>query len=194
MSILSGKKIRHEIRSGDIEIDPFVEVNLNPVSIDLTLGDQALTYDTSEPVIPGAPHRFRWDDGLDSRRENRTKLHIIGPEGVLVRPGKLWLMHTAERVATKKYVPIIDGKSSIGRLGVAVHKTAGYGDPGFDGQYTLEVSSVHPVRLYAGMKICQMRFETIDEGMNGIELYRGNYQGETSRGPVASRSWKQFEP
>lgn len=94
-------------------------------------------------------------------------------------------------------MPVLDGKSSIGRLGVQVHVTAGYGDPGFDGQYTLEVTSVYPVRVYPGMRFCQMRFHTRDLGdqtvLKGPLLYAGSYEGETSRGPVPSMIWRQFE-
>lgn len=78
-----------------------------------------------------------------------------------LEPRKLYLLHTAERVSTKAFVPVLDGKSSIGRLGICIHLTAGYGDPGFDGQYTLEVTCVIPVRIYAGMRFCQMRFHTM---------------------------------
>ena len=79
--------------------------------------------------------------------------------------------------------------SSTGRLFIKVHETAGYGDPAFDGQYTLEVTAVHPIRLYAGMRIAQIRFHRME---GAVMPYRGNYMGEAAMGPVASRAWRQF--
>lgn len=94
-------------------------------------------------------------------------------------------MHTAETIWTDKFVPIIDGKSSIGRLFISIHQTAGFGDVGFDGQYTLEVTSHFPVRVYAGMRFCQIRFH----GIQGhITQYEGNYQGKSAKGPVGSKA------
>ena len=100
-------------------------------------------------------------------------------------------MHTVERIHTKKYVPVLDGKSSIGRLFMKIHETAGYGDPGFNGQYTLEVTVVHPLRVYAGMRVAQMRFHSICGEVE--KPYNGNYVGDAARGPVASRAYKQFQ-
>ena len=90
-----------------------------------------------------------------------------------------------------RHVPVLDGKSSLARLFVSVHATAGYGDAGFDGQYTLEVTVTHPIVVFAGMRIAQIRFHTM-HGEVG-KLYSGNYTGETSKGAVASRAYKQFE-
>ncbi len=127
---------------------------------------------------------------LDSKKELPTwEFSMHEERGWLVKPGIGYLMHTAERVRTQKYVPIVDGKSSTGRLFVTAHVTAGYGDPGFDGQYTLEVVSTHRVILYPGMFFCQIRFHT---KVGPHQSYAGNYTGEASLGPVASRSWRQF--
>lgn len=183
MSILSGLAIRDAIEHGRIRIDPFHSSALNPVSIDLTLGDDALVYYNDIR---------RLDARANNQSTHRFNLPRRGPEPHFdLEPGELYLLHTVERVWTDSYVPIIDGKSSIGRLGVQVHMTAGYGDPGFDGQYTLEVTCVRPTRLYPGMRICQMRFETIE---GKVELYRGKYCGDAAQGPVPSMSWKQFAP
>jgi dCTP deaminase len=116
----------------------------------------------------------------------------MSEHGFHIEPGRLYLMHTRERICTRKYVPIIDGKSSIGRLGVLVHVTAGYGDPGFDGQYTLEVTSIaHTVVLYPGMRIAQMRFHAIQGDVADYQE-RGSYTGADAVGPVRSASWRQF--
>lgn len=194
--ILTGPEIRRQITQGNIEIDPFVAEHVNPASVDLTLGREILTYDLSNErkrklvglVLGGIPQQ--WGDAvLDAKIQPSTLLDTIPEEGVVLVPGELYLMHTVERVCSKKFVPVLDGKSSLGRLGVSVHATAGFGDIGFDGQWTLEVTCVLPVRLYAGMRVAQMRFHAVQ---GEIEQYAGNYSGETARGPVASRSWRQF--
>jgi len=177
--ILTGPAIREYVKAGTIEIDPYVPEHVNPNSVDLTLGDEVVIYSRC-----GEDNLL-----LDAARENPTATMIINGWFDL-QPGQLYLMHTVERVYTDVFVPIIDGKSSLGRLGVSIHQTAGYGDTGFNGQYTLEVTVVgHAVRLYAGMRIAQMRFHTVH---GEIELYGGNYVEEAARGPVASRSWRQF--
>jgi dCTP deaminase len=99
-------------------------------------------------------------------------------------------MHTREVVAPGKLVACADGKSSLGRLGIVVHQTAGFIDPGFSGNITLEVTVTNPIRVYAGMRFAQVRFHTVVGESSG---YKGNYTGEHARGPVASRAWKQFK-
>ena len=174
--ILSDSEIRKAVECGDIVIDPFDPTHLNPVSYDLTLGDTYLTYLGT----------------LDARQEPRTEKRTFDSEyGLTLHPGVGYLMHTVERIWTEKYVPILDGKSSIARLFMKVHETAGYGDPGFDGQYTLEVTvGDRSLRIYAGMRIAQIRFHTI---VGQVEKpYAGNYTGEAAKGPVASKAWRQF--
>ncbi len=178
--ILSGAAIRKEMERGNIEVDPFEPAHINPASIDLTLGRQVCEY-VDAPV-------------LDSKCKLNFKQYEA--DAFTLVPGRLYLMHTVERVFTKVFVPVLDGKSSIGRLGICVHLTAGFGDPGFDGQYTLEVTSVFRVRVYAGMRFCQMRFHNLVQPADEPLLdYRdkGNYVGNSSRGPVTSMSWKQFK-
>jgi len=91
-------------------------------------------------------------------------------------------------------VPVIDGKSSIGRLFIAMHITAGYGDTGFNGQYTLEVTAVHPVIVYPGMRFCQMRFHTTVGEVLDYANCDSHYTGANAMGPVASQAYKQFLP
>jgi dCTP deaminase len=175
--ILSDTEIRAAFVRGDIEIEPFDTRQMNPASYDLRLGDRVSIY--------------KFADCLDAKTEPSVEAIVIGPEGIVLAPDVGYLMHTTERVHTKRYVPIIDGKSSIARLFVSIHECAGFGDPGYDGQYTLEVTVTHPVRLYAGMRIAQIRFHTVHGEID--RLYDGNYKSNTSRGPVASRAWKQFD-
>ena len=175
--ILNGGAILQAVVSGEIEIDPFSEDQLNSDSYDLRLGVEVLTYDFSE--LP-----------YDVREEPRTKHEIISPYGYVIRPGVGYLMSTRERVKTNTFVPVLDGKSSVARLFVSIHQCAGFGDRGFDGQFTLEVTTIYPIRLYAGMRIGQMRFH-VSSGPD-TKLYDGNYKGDGARGPVASRTWKQI--
>lgn len=129
---------------------------------------------------------------LDSASKNKIFKYKMDPNGFLLKPGIGYLMHTAERVKTDKYVPIVDGKSSIGRLFIAIHVTAGYGDPGYDGQYTLEVITTHPVVIYPGMNFCQMRFHTLVGEFDSYKK-KGKYKGKLATGPVPSHSWKSFQ-
>lgn len=181
--ILTDLAIRAAVDSGEIEIDPFDPKQLNPASYDLRLGEGAAVYDAA--AIKLAVGHF------DPKQEMSVFRIPLDDHGLIFHPGVGYLLHTAERIAFKKYVAMIDGKSSIGRLFVQVHATAGYVDPGWSGQLTLELTTTYPIRLYAGMRIAQIRFHTM-HGEVG-QLYAGNYAGETSRGAVASRAWKQFE-
>lgn len=175
--ILTGPEIQLQVELGKIQISPFHPEQVNPASYDLRLGEEYLQY--------VAPHGLT----LDAKAENPTLPGKIFDKGLLLCPGTLYLMHTVEVVGTREFVTVIDGKSSIGRLGIVCHLTAGFGDPGFFGQYTLEVSVIHPVRVYAGMRFCQARFQTVQ---GEPAQYDGNY-AKDSRGPVASRSWRQFK-
>lgn len=173
--ILTGPEIQRQVELGKIQIEPFDPEQVNPASYDLRLGESYLHYSM------GAH--------LDAKQDNPTTAGKIPDDGLFLIPGRLYLMHTVEVLHASDLVTIIDGKSSIGRLGIVCHLTAGYGDPGFRGNYTLEVSVVHPVRVYAGMRFCQARFHTVQ---GELAQYEGNYVGETARGPVASRSWRHF--
>jgi dCTP deaminase len=182
MSILSGAAIEAAVRDGKIVIDGFDPKYLNPASYDLTLGNKVGVYK---------------EGLLDAKSENDYGIHAYATGsaryGIILKPGKLYLMHTVERIGSKTLVSVIDGKSSIGRLGICVHLTAGYGDPGFLGQYTLEVTCVREVIVYPGMRFAQVRFHTMELGGLEPTQYEGNYVGATAEGPVPSKSWKQFE-
>jgi dCTP deaminase len=143
--ILSGHQIRERLGS-DIVIDPFVESRLNPNSYNLTLHHELMTY---EEVI------------LDMRKPNRVRRMAIPPEGLVLSPNQLYLGRTVERTETHNLVPMIEGRSSVGRLGLFVHVTAGFGDVGFCGFWTLEMFAVHSVRIYAGVPICQIFYHEI---------------------------------
>lgn len=143
--ILSGCEIRRQL-GRNIIIEPFDEARLNPNSYNLTLHDELLTY---EEVV------------LDMRKPNRVRRITIPPEGLVLSPNQLYLGRTAERTETHNLVPMIEGRSSVGRLGLFVHVTAGFGDVGFCGYWTLEMFAVQPVRIYAGVAICQIFYHQI---------------------------------
>lgn len=195
--ILTGHAIRAAIEEGDIDINPYCPEHLNAASIDICLGDKysvyrrwVQQYSDDQLELPF----YRTEKVLDvcNERHFDVESHVIPKRGLVVQPNILYLMHTHETVHTKKYEPVLDGKSSIGRLGLFIHVTAAYGDPGFDGNYTLEVMSIHPVRIFAGMRIGQMRFHTlVGPSMDYQEL--GNYVGADAVGPVPSKAHRQFK-
>jgi dCTP deaminase len=191
--ILSGHEIIAACAREQIVIQPFNSEHVNPASYDLTLGKGVAVYCHWACLIGSA------DDGsslhareetFDVRREPKVMRFNIGPKGIVLKPGIGYLMHTEERVVAHGLVAVIDGKSSIGRLFMKVHETAGYVDSGFDGQYTLEVTVVHPLRIFAGMRIAQVRFHTL---VGREQSYAGNYVGNAALGAVPSRAHLQFK-
>lgn len=183
--ILTGSEIREWQKRGIIHVDPWEEKHLNAASIDLRLGSKVAVYkrwqNTQEFID------VKWPEHFDVHTFDIPEL------GIILLPNTLYLMHTLERVCVKEgAVPVLDGKSSLGRLGVIVHMTAGYGDPGFDGQYTLEVSVMHPIRLYTGMRFCQMRFHQTT-GSHVDYKDKGHYVGKDAFGPIPSKVYLQFK-
>lgn len=171
--ILSGLKIAEEVKAGRIYISDFDEKRLNPNSYNLRLADEILTYDY---------------DPLDMRKKNGCTISKIPESGKYLYPGKLYLARTMERTRTDCYVPMLEGRSSVGRLGIFIHATAGFGDVGFDGYWTLELSCVQPVRIYPGVEICQIYYHTIDGEY--VPYKSGKYQG--NHGVQPSMLWKDF--
>ena len=100
-------------------------------------------------------------DTLDMKKEMDTYTFKIPEEGYVLHPGVLYLARTMEHTETHKFVPMLEGRSSVGRLGISIHSTAGFGDIGFCGYWTLEISCVQPVRIYAGVEICQIYYYTV---------------------------------
>ncbi|MFF0033120.1 dCTP deaminase [Streptomyces avermitilis] len=168
--ILTGPEIQAAASDGRISISPFNADQVNPNSYNVCLGDTLLTYT---------------DEVIDPYRPNPTREIIIGEEGHVLQPDQLYLGHTMERVGSDTYVPLLFGRSSVGRLGLFVEITAPIGDIGFHGQWTLMLAPVRPLRVYPGMKIGQIMFFV---SLGEIDLYRGKYQ--SSAGPQESRYWK----
>jgi dCTP deaminase len=172
--ILSGEEIRKNL-GGSIVIDPFDPANLNPNSYNLTLHDELLTY---EEVV------------LDMRQQNRVRRIRIPEEGLVLNPNQLYLGRTVERTETHSLVPMIEGRSSIGRLGLFVHVTAGFGDVGFCGFWTLEIFAIQPVRIYPHVSICQIFYHQI---LGDFRAYNSDkYQNNQDIQP--SMLYKELNP
>jgi len=182
MAKLSGLEISRARDRGDVIIDPFDQKCVGPNSYDLTLFGELKTYKQIPDYHGGGIVP------LDVKRENYTESHLIDEYGYILQPNTLYLGCTNEVAGSTKYVPCIEGRSSMARLGIKVHFTAGFGDVGFVGQWTLEIECVQPVRIYKDMRICQVYFDTI-EGEIG-QLYAGKYNG--SVGAIASRSYEDY--
>ena len=163
--MLTGKEIKERIEAGDIIIGGFRDKRLNPNSYNLTLNDELQIYDYSR------------DEVIDMKKENKTKKIKIPEEGYVLQPGVLYLARTNEYTETHNLIPCLSGRSSIGRLGINVHVTAGFGDIGFKGYWTLEIFVVEPVRIYPNVDICQIYYFE-PTGEIG-EKYKGKYQDNT---------------
>ena len=171
--ILSGKEILKHMGK-EIIITPFDEKRINPNSYNLSLADELLVYEK---------------EALDMKKPNPTKRIVIPEEGLLLEPNRLYLGRTNEFTKTDRYVPMLGGRSSTGRLGLFIHVTAGFGDIGFAGYWTLEIFCVQPVRIYPNVEICQIYYHDID---GKYDLYSsGKYQNNS--GIQASLMYKDFE-
>ncbi|MGI5896462.1 MAG: dCTP deaminase [Oscillospiraceae bacterium] len=171
--ILSGKEIQKQIGT-NIIIEPYDAARVNPNSYNLSLHNELLVYE--ERV-------------LDMKRPNATRRIVIPDEGLVLEPGTLYLGRTREFTRTEGLVPMLEGRSSTGRLGLFIHVTAGFGDVGFAGYWTLEIFCVQPIRIYPGAEICQIYYHTID---GDYEPYRsGKYQNNADIQP--SLMYRDFE-
>ena len=171
--VLSGNEIRQRMSKGDIIIHPYNDQQLGPNSYNLRLMDRMLVY--TEAV-------------LDPKRDNRTREIIIPPEGYVLKPGRVYIASTEEWTETYNLVPMLVGRSSVGRLGLGVHVTAGFGDVGFKGRWTLEMVAAEPVRIYPHMKICQIYYHTVAGEI--LEEYCGKYVDQMAATP--SRLWEEM--
>lgn len=171
--ILSGKEIERHM-GNEIIIKPFNKSQLNPNSYNLRLADELMIYDLHE---------------LDMKKKNSGHLIKIPEAGYLLEPNKLYLARTMEYTKTECFVPMLEGRSSVGRLGLFIHVTAGFGDVGFSGYWTLEMFCVQPIRIYSGVEICQIYFHTV---LGTADKYdSGKYQN--NKGIQTSLLYKDFE-
>ena len=195
MTILTGPKIREEIEAKRISIDPYQPERVGPNSVDLHIAPELRTYtwviedreadqwapasSMSSAAWGGVMSGFKFNP-LDAAAENSTASLTFPENGRVLKPGILYLARTVETIHTDHYVPIVEGRSSFGRLGLHVHVTAGFCDVGFCGTITLEMHVIHPLRIYHNVPICQVYFLK-PEG--AIQLYAGKYQGQHETTP-----------
>ncbi|MCC6411348.1 MAG: dCTP deaminase [Saprospiraceae bacterium] len=176
--ILTDKKILESLETRQIVIEPFRRDCLGTNSYDVHLGRHLAVYT---------------DRILDAKKHNQVKHFEIPEEGFVLQPGTLYLGVTEEYTETHNSVPFLEGKSSVGRLGIDIHATAGKGDVGFSNTWTLEISCVQPVRVYAGMPIGQLIYFLID---GDVETYYNKKQNakynQRTEKPVESMMWKNF--
>jgi dCTP deaminase len=205
MAILTGPEIRKRVTTSAIKVTPYEKNRVQPNSLDLTLGTgvcvyRDLVYVPRMGKFQGPPLKSlaqssgmvqMCSEYLDTRKNNPILRFDMDESGWLIKPGILYLMHVVEVLHAPKLVMELDGKSSLARLGITIHFTAGFAETGFHGQYTMEVSGMHEVRVYPGMDFAQVVFHTVE---GEIEDYkkRGNYVGDAAMGAQPSRSWKQF--
>lgn len=174
--ILTDQQIRAERAQGSIVIEPFDEACLGTNSYDVHLGRHLATYR---------------DAVLDARRHNQVDHFEIPAEGFVLQPGQLYLGVTEEYTETHKHVPFLEGKSSVGRLGIDIHATAGKGDVGFCNTWTLEISVTQAVRVYAGMPIGQLiYFEVSGSIDNPYDRKASAKYTERTERPVESMMWR----
>src|SRR5437764_9774948 len=185
--VLSDKSIRELLDQGRIEIDPYDPALLQPSSVDVRVDRYFRVFRNNR-----YPHI-----DVKTEQEALTELLEIGEEPFIFHPGEFVLGSTLERIRLPDdLVARLEGKSSLGRLGLLIHSTAGFIDPGWDGHVTLELSNVAnlPITIYPGMKIGQISFMQMSEPATtpyGASSIGSKYKGQ--RGPTASRYWKNFE-
>lgn len=187
MTLLCDKDIRAEIDLGMVIIEPYDELMVQPASIDIRLDRQFRVFEN---------HRHACIDPSKDQYELTRLVTTAGDDPFVLHPGEFALASTRERITLPSHLAArLEGKSSLGRLGLVTHSTAGFIDPGFCGHVTLELSNMAnlPILLWPGMKIgqlCFVRLSSPAEFPYGSERYGSRYQGQ--RGPTASRSHADF--
>jgi dCTP deaminase len=182
--VLSDRTIKEQLAAGRLVIDPFDEALLQPSSVDVRVAGQFRVFrNNRQPYIDVR------EPSLDL-----TEIVEVGADApFILHPGEFVLGSTLERVGVPDdLVARLEGKSSLGRLGLLIHSTAGYVDPGWNGTITLELSNVSrlPITIWLGMRIGQLSFLQLTTPVD--RAYAGKYQGQ--RGPTASRAHQDFPP
>lgn len=173
LMIISGKEIKRRL-GGQLVIEPFNDEQLNPNSYNLRLHRELLIYQ---------------DHQLDMKQKSKVSSLIIPSEGLVLEPHRLYLGRTVEYTKTDSLVPMLEGRSSIGRLGLFIHITAGFGDVGFNGYWTLEMFCVQPIKIYPNVEICQIFYHTIEGDFD--RYTNGKYQN--NHGIQPSFLYKEFQ-
>lgn len=168
--MLTGAEILRRVESGEIQISDFDVSRLNPNSYNLRIDKKLRLYDFTNTKY------------LQTTKRNQTYTIEIPESGLILSPNTLYLGSTVEHCyGGKNLVPCISGRSSVARLGIEIHRTAGFGDVGFNGTWTLEITVVHPVIIYPYQEICQVYFEEVT-GDTSIQ-YHGRYQYQEGATP-----------
>lgn len=185
--LLSDRDIKSQIDAGRVALDPFDPTMIQPSSIDVRLDRLFRLFDN---------HKYPFIDPAQEQPELTRLIEVEPGEAFILHPGEFVLGSTYEAITLPDDVAArVEGKSSLGRLGLLTHATAGFVDPGFSGHVTLELSNVAtlPIKLWPGMKIGQLCFFQLSspaEHPYGSSEYGSHYQGQ--RGPTASRSFANF--
>lgn len=174
--ILSSSRIDEEVRRGNIVISDYDISRLNPNSYNVRLADEILVYENAL---------------LDMKQEQPYEIKRIPEKGFTLIPGRIYLARTMEYTETTGFVPMLEGRSSIGRLGLFIHATAGFGDNGFKGYWTLELSTVQPTTIYSGVEIAQLYYHTILDGDGPKMTYDGG-KYQNNKGIQPSMIKKEF--
>ena len=185
--LLSDRDIRAEIKGGRVKVEPFSEKMIQPSSVDVRLDRFFRVFEN---------HKYSVIDPSIEQSELTREVAVNPEEHFILHPGEFVLASTYEVISLPDDIAgRLEGKSSLGRLGLLTHSTAGFIDPGFSGHITLELSNVAnlPVKLFPGMKIgqlCLIKLSSAAEHPYGSQVYGSRYQGQ--RGPTPSKSWLNF--
>ena len=186
--MLSDIDIKNSIKNNEIEISPLIEGYIQPSSVDLRVGSDFRVFEN---------HKYSHIDPKAQQDDLTTLVSATIDEPFVLHPGEFVLGTTYEKVSlSNKVVARLEGKSSLGRIGLLIHSTAGFVDPGFSGYLTLELSNVAnlPIKIYPEMKIGQISFYYLNspsESDYGSETYGSKYQGQ--EGPTPSRNHTEFK-
>jgi len=177
--ILSDKKILEEVKKGQIVIKPFDIKNMGGNSYDVHLSKHFAVYK---------------DKTLDAKKHNKVRHFEIPAKGFILKPGELYLGSTLEYTESFKHVPFLEGKSSTGRLGIDIHATAGKGDVGFCGFWTMEISTSKPVKIYPGMPIGQLIYYKVEGKVERLYFKKKSAKySHQDKLPKESMMWKNFK-
>ncbi len=185
--LLSDRDIAAEIDAGRVKVEPFEPKMIQPSSVDVRLDRFFRVFEN---------HKYSVIDPSIEQSELTREVAVTGDEHFILHPGEFVLASTYEVITLPDDIAgRLEGKSSLGRLGLLTHSTAGFIDPGFSGHITLELSNVAnlPVKLFPGMKIgqlCLIRLSSPAQHPYGSAVYGSRYQGQ--RGPTPSKSWLNF--
>ena len=185
--LLSDRDIKQESASGRVKLEPYSEDMVQPASVDIRLDRFFRTFEN---------HKYQFIDPREDQQDMTRLVEVDASEPFVLHPGEFVLGSTFEVVTLPDDIAArVEGKSSLGRLGLLTHATAGFIDPGFSGHVTLELSNVSnlPVTLWPGMKIgqlCFIKMSSASEHPYGSNVYGSRYQNQ--RGPTPSRSFQNF--